>query len=131
VLEHGLDPGDRTLWKAVTRDRLERVTNRADAHLVSSMVEPGVHMPVLDIDFPAQLVPTSTPGHFHLYLDIDMDWETYVGLLNALCDAGVIQPGYYANSVRRGASYARLPEKPKHLEKEGHPLHGSNSVGEE
>lgn len=27
------------------------------------------HSPVLDIDFPARLLPSTTEGHFHSYLD--------------------------------------------------------------
>jgi hypothetical protein len=67
------------------------------------------HRPVLDIDFPAKLVPSSTPGHFHLYLDCPMDWETYETLLVDLAGAGVIQPGYAAASISRKATSVRLP----------------------
>lgn len=67
------------------------------------------HRPVLDIDFPAKLVPSSTPGRFHLYLDKPMTWAVYAKLLSALADAGVIERGYADACEARGASFVRLP----------------------
>lgn len=129
MLEHGLDPGDRTLYKVLAGDKRELVTDRAEADLVSSRVatDPYVHRPVLDIDFPAQLVPSSTPGHYHLYLDIDLEWHVYEELLLDLEAAGIIQHGYARNAIRRKQSLARLPEKPKHLEPPDHPLQNVSS----
>lgn len=71
------------------------------------------HRPVLDIDFGAALVPSGTPGHFHLYLDKLMKWGDYSALMTALMDAGIIEPGYDLASQERGYSSARLPTKPK------------------
>ena len=124
------DPRNRQLVKVVTRDEFEPVDDRAEADLVSSEVGFGLHKPVLDIDFPAQLVPSSTPGHFHLYLDKEMIWPVYRKLLEALADAGVIQEGCARHAIRRGASHARLPEKPKHLEGPDHPLYNLSSTDE-
>lgn len=71
--------------------------------------KPGTHKVVLDIDLPAQLIPSSTPGHFHLYIDKEMSWEKYQALLIALSDAGVIEPGYEFASTTKGFTAARLP----------------------
>lgn len=71
------------------------------------------HAPVLDIDFAAELIPSATPGHFHLYLDKPMPWSKYQALLMALADAGIIEPGYAAASVARTASFVRMPGVPK------------------
>jgi len=67
------------------------------------------HKPILDIDFPAKLVPSSTEGHFHLYLDKELSWEQYEKLLRALADAGIIEQGYANASIERRYSAARLP----------------------
>lgn len=67
------------------------------------------HRPVLDIDFPAKLVPSSTPGRFHLYLDKPMSWAAYEKLLTALADAGIVERGYVRASIERGATFVRLP----------------------
>jgi hypothetical protein len=81
------------------------------ANLVSSIVADGsgLHRPVLDLDMPAYLVPSSTPGHHHLYIDHPMTWEAYVKLLEALADAGLLERGYVEASVRRGRTDVRLP----------------------
>lgn len=71
------------------------------------------HRPVLDIDFGAALIPSGTPGHFHLYLDQLMKWDDYAGLLSSLADAGIIEYGYDTACQERGYSSARLPSKPK------------------
>lgn len=81
-----------------------------EANVVSSECVDGQHRPVLDLDFECQLVPSSTPGHFHLYLDgLALPWWKYDALLKALADAGVIQHGYYTASRHRRATMVRLP----------------------
>lgn len=78
----------------------------------------GWHSPVLDIDFPARLVPSTTEGHFHLYLDgLTMRWETYAKLLEALAEAGVIEDGYAGASISRESTYVRLPHVRKEIPK--------------
>lgn len=68
------------------------------------------HSPVLDIDFAARLVPSSTEGHFHLYLDgLVMPWTDYRRLLGALSRANVIQNGYYRSSLFRQMTCVRPP----------------------
>lgn len=67
------------------------------------------HRPVLDIDFEARLVPSSTPGHYHLYLDKLIPKLAYFQLLRDLADADIIQRGYADSAIERGASSARLP----------------------
>lgn len=96
-----------------------------------------LHMPVIDIDLvPAWLatarlvaawhwlelhqvdelnldairvVPSSTPGHCHIYLDQVLDWATYADLLGELEDRGVIEPGYYRAAIRRCQTFVRKP----------------------
>jgi hypothetical protein len=75
------------------------------------------HAPVLDLDIPHELVPSATPGHSHLYLDVAMTWEQYKKLLRVLADVGIIEHGYYRASVAKGFSAARLPWFPKVEEK--------------
>lgn len=83
----------------------------SEANLVSSRVDiegvENIHAPVLDIDLAAELVPSSTPGHFHLYIDKLMTWEKYEKLLYALRDCGVISKGYVGASIARGATFVR------------------------
>lgn len=69
----------------------------------------GLHRPVLDIDFDAALLPSSTKGHFHLYLDKPMPWADYAKLIAVLAEVGIIEPGYAAATFDRGYSSVRLP----------------------
>lgn len=94
----------------------EVVNDLTKANLISS-IDPGstpgdpaaTHRPVLDIDFPAALVPSSTPGRFHLYLDIEIKDADYWPMLEALAAAGVLEPGYVRACQSRGYTSVRLP----------------------
>jgi len=79
----------------------------------------GMHAVLLDLDVPAALIPSSTPGHSHLYIDVKVDQSTYYCLLDALADAGVIQRGYANSSKHRGGTALRLPwvKKPEATER--------------
>jgi hypothetical protein len=94
-----------------------------ESNLVSSLYHDSLtqmdeHMPVLDIDVPCRLEPSSTPGHHHLYIDKPMSWETYQGLLEALCSAGVIEHGFHEYSVNLGATFVRKPGVTKQNEQQ-------------
>lgn len=83
-----------------------------EANLITSEVEDffgKYHRPILDIDFEAALVPSSTPGHYHLYLDRLVPDKAYLAFLKAAAEAGIIQHGFYDGAVKRGATSARLP----------------------
>jgi hypothetical protein len=99
---------DLTEWNAP-----REACDEAEANLVSSHVTGTgagfLHAPVLDLDFPCRLVESTTPGHFHLYLDRCVTWERYVQLLDALHDAGLIEDGFHKMSLHRGATFVRKP----------------------
>jgi hypothetical protein len=86
-------------------------TDLAQATTTTSQMAhcPDMHRPVLDLDMPCRLIPSSTPGHFHLYIDRAMTWETYAELLGALSKANIIEPGYAGASLARGYTRVRLP----------------------
>ena len=71
--------------------------------------EAGMHAPVIDLDFPCELIPSSTEGHFHLVLDRLIPAEAYFTLLDAMVAAGLVEPGYAGSSRSRGYSAIRLP----------------------
>jgi len=82
-----------------------------DANLVSSEsgTNPSFHRPVLDIDLPCELIPSSTPGKFHLYIDCPMTWVEYEKLLRALERARILESGYVNASIERKATMLRKP----------------------
>jgi hypothetical protein len=86
-----------------------RLCPPADADVVISLLPDGRHAPVLDLDLPHRLVPSTTEGHSHLYLDVPMSWRQYKRLLKALAKAGVLEQGYVEASLYRRHTAARMP----------------------
>lgn len=86
-------------------------TDLEKAQVITSRVagKDNVHKLLLDIDIPAQLIPSSTPGHSHLYIDKEMSEDAWSTLLFALSSAGIIEPGYMRASISRGFTALRLP----------------------
>jgi hypothetical protein len=71
---------------------------------------PGWHTIAIDVDHDAALVPSTTLGHYHLYVDIPpVKWEAYERWLIASADIGLIEPGYLRASQERKATFLRLP----------------------
>jgi hypothetical protein len=90
------------------------------ANLISSLLAPheGIdpfstsgdkHALTLDIDMEARLLPSSTPGHYHLFIDRVLSWEQYVVVLQALAFAGIIEDGYLRAALRQKQTYVRKP----------------------
>lgn len=69
----------------------------------------GMHRLVIDIDHPVKVVESSTPGHFHLYIDLPMPWSHALEVLEAMAYAGIVEPGYVAASKARNYTAVRLP----------------------
>lgn len=80
------------------------------SHVISSELEDSeYHKPVIDIDVPIRVFPSTTPGHFHLYIDYNIKWDDYVHLLDAMARAGIVERGYVDASIERGGTHVRLP----------------------
>lgn len=92
-----------------------QVAELADAHTWSSELvdaegnRTGYHTVMLDIDFPVRVLPSSTKGHYHLYIDRVVEEEKYFALLESLADAGILEGGYVEASRARAATHLRLP----------------------
>lgn len=89
----------------------KEVTTVLEANLIGSRTDTvgHMHMPVLDIDFEADLVPSKTPGHYHLYLHKEVPWSRYEQVLLALSEAGIIERGYAGASIEAKCSFVRIP----------------------
>ena len=88
------------------------VSSLREANLIDSRVpdKPGIHRPIFDFDgMECTLVPSSTPGNFHLYVEKEVEWEKWLKVLESMAEAGLIQWGFYRLSKLRGASFARKP----------------------
>lgn len=81
-----------------------------DCHLVSSMTINGMHKPVLDIDLPVLLEPSSSPGKFHLIIDKELSANEYDKLINTLVEVGILQKGIKKYQWdKNGFTAVRLP----------------------
>jgi hypothetical protein len=93
------------------------VENAEEANLVVSLVKgshsaghyASRHKPVIDIDLPVKVLPSSTPGHSHLFIDKELSWSQYCRLLQVMVDVGIVEGGYLGASLARGYSAVRLP----------------------
>lgn len=74
-----------------------------------SYLEDTYHRVVIDLDVEAYLVPSSTPGHSHLYINHPIEESQYFNLLDQLVTVGLVQEGYARASRARGFSAVRLP----------------------
>jgi hypothetical protein len=92
-----------------------------DANLLTSdaLGRPGIHRVAIDVDLPAKLLPSSTPGHSHLYIDVDIPWDKYKKLLEVLADCDIIERGYARASIKRGYTSVRPPWVPKREDERG------------
>lgn len=84
-----------------------------DANVITSLVESELgetmHKPIIDVDLPVKIVPSTTEGHGHLYMDLAMPWEDYVKLLDVLVEIGAVEYGYVSASKERGFTAVRVP----------------------
>ena len=93
----------------------DRIADLDTANLLTSLPadryvkEARLHAPVIDLDLPCELIPSTTPGHFHLILGRLVPEREYWRLLVALADAGLVEHGYVSASRARGQTAIRLP----------------------
>jgi hypothetical protein len=80
-----------------------------NANVVSSLLTNGRHAPAIDVDLPVHVVPSSTPGHSHLYIDAELTWDDYLRLLTVMADIGLVERGFLESAERRGTTLLRLP----------------------
>lgn len=86
---------------------LDGETTPASLHVIAAMLAAAC-----DVAVPVEsmiLVPSSTPGHHHLYVETIVPEVGYMVALMALATAGYIEHGYALVSIRRRATFLRLP----------------------
>jgi len=108
-----LDLYGNVAWQSYDEDSRRDPTRDLNAAKAASSQINGEdgHYLLLDIDVPAWLVPSSTPGHSHLYVKTDkpIQWENLQRLLIALALCGVLEDGYVMASLDRESTTLRLP----------------------
>lgn len=79
------------------------------ANLIMSEKENGKHMLFLDLDVEHEYRPSSTDGHGHLAVNLDLEPDAMFLLMDILAAGGVIEVGYAKASRQRGYAGLRLP----------------------
>lgn len=70
---------------------------------------------VLGLDVPCRLLPSTTEGHFHLYIGKAIPWYEFECLLRVMVHCGLVEDGYYQAARRRCATFVRMPGVSKPL----------------
>lgn len=103
-------------YEEINEEILE-VADLEEANIITSEVaygpNRGTHKVLLDIDMPVKILPSSTEGHFHLFIDKELDTGVYFDLVEAFVKAGIVEDGYLAASAERGYTAVRVPWVPK------------------
>jgi len=86
-----------------------KTSTKEFANLIGSKLPNGNHKPVLDLDFDCQLIPSSTKGHFHLYINKEVDQIKWEALMMVLRDCGILESGFADGSIRCGQNTVRCP----------------------
>ncbi len=63
----------------------------------------------LEVNQHIRVMPSSTDGHSHVYVDVELPWDAYVVLLEDLEERQVIESGYFRASVSRQQTFVRKP----------------------
>lgn len=92
----------------------DKVQNSSvDAELVISATSKDYancdHYPLIDLDIPVNIVPSSRVGQTHLYINHPVTQEGLFEILDVLAKHGIVEPGYARAAKSRGYSAVRLP----------------------
>ncbi len=81
-----------------------------DGNLIVSAIDEtkATHLPIFDLDVPHRLVPSRTPGHSHLYVEVEVPADKLRAVIVAMVDAGLMGPGNLAQFDVRQMMCARV-----------------------
>lgn len=99
----------RAPWRQAFR-RGRTITILDDADVLSSY-DPTTwrHRVMLDIDVESWRIPSTTPGHAHLYFGPTVTWRQYKRVIRAMCLAGLVEEKFYRAACGAHMGMLRLP----------------------
>lgn len=105
--------GDGSFQERVVDDKVDLHNANAISSLIKGSAWPanpgGRHKVLLDLDCPHEYIPSSTPGHGHLIIDVELAWPAYLNLLKTLARYKILEYGYVAAAEFRQATWLRTP----------------------
>lgn len=124
ILQRGLEKGLASNPHEAYVTSTEKTNDIEEAELYTSEVHTpdGTlvgHAPAIDIDgINVELIPSTTPGNYHLVIDKVTTWYNYEALLKALYNCKIIEYEFYQLSLRKGKTALRLPWVKKEMSEE-------------
>lgn len=103
------DPSGAEVVTSLISGDPERPTSIASLRKSIAQKPSAKHKILLDVDMPVVVIPSSTPGHHHLYIDKELSWPQYRVLLEALGKAGVVEEGYLRAAIHQKFTTLRTP----------------------
>lgn len=112
-----LKPGTESFDSSYDDER--KIAGWENANLISSYAytrADGVemHTPIIDLDIEHMIVPSTTPGHGHLYINKEITYNQYLSLLEKMAECGIVQRGIVGQCQKYKGTTVRLP----HIKKE-------------
>jgi hypothetical protein len=109
VVDFRLGSSEEEAVQKIIKDNVPLGEATAVSSKITSYEHANVHKPILDLDIPHYYGPSTTPGHAHLILDVELAWTDYVDLLTILAKCGILEEGYVNVALSRGQSWMRVP----------------------
>lgn len=69
----------------------------------------GLHYPMLDLDFPVHLFPSSQEGHYHSIMEKPLSYDQYDKLIKVMTEVGLLNPCTYDRFKQRNQTRLRAP----------------------
>jgi hypothetical protein len=63
----------------------------------------------LELGVPVQILPSSTPGHHHVYIDAEMKWRPYRALCKAMVRVGLLESAFVDLMISHSMSMLLRP----------------------
>lgn len=63
----------------------------------------------IELGVPAYLLPSSTAGHHHAYIDVEMKWRPYRALCKAMASVGLLEEAFVDLTISHGMSMLIRP----------------------
>lgn len=89
-------------YRSISPGKLKKTLN---AYGLSATIKMH-HLHLASDDY--ALIPSSTGGHHHLILDVNLPWKKYRALLAMLSRSGIIESGYFRGALRREIGRAHV-----------------------
>jgi hypothetical protein len=106
----GSDEISEESFRHNAKDGNLRFADPGKGTLISSLIGPDQHLPILDLDLPHKYVPSRSSGHGHLYLNhkplTDAEYFTFMVMLEKY---GVVSRGSLEQLKAVNASTVRPP----------------------